>query len=75
METAKLFINGQSQAVSLPNEYRFYGNEVYIRKVGQTVMLFPKEQNWEIFLEGLKSFTSDFMEGERDQGVQQREAL
>ena len=75
METAKLFANGQSQAVRLPKEYRFHGDEVYIRKVGQTVMLFPKEQTWEIFLEGLNSFTPDFMESERNQSIQQREAL
>ena len=70
METAKLFVNGQSQAVRLPKEYRFSGNEVFIRKVGNTVMLFPKESAWETFLNGLNSFTEDFFEGGRNQGVQ-----
>jgi len=60
MKTAKLFLNGQSQAVRLPKEYRFPGNEVYIRKVGNAVMLFPKEHAWETFLNGLNSFTDDF---------------
>jgi antitoxin VapB len=31
---AKLFQNGKSQAVRLPKEFRFEGNEVYIRKQG-----------------------------------------
>lgn len=70
METAKLFVNGQSQAVRLPKEYRFSGHEVYIQKVGNTVMLFPKDQVWETFLNGLNSFTDDFLENGRNQGVQ-----
>jgi antitoxin VapB len=70
METAKLFVNGQSQAVRLPKEFRFTGTEVYIQKVGNTVMLFPKERIWETFLNGLNSFTEDIFEDERNQGVQ-----
>ncbi|MEW6081877.1 MAG: type II toxin-antitoxin system VapB family antitoxin [Bacillota bacterium] len=70
METAKLFVNGQSQAVRLPKEYRFSGNEVYIQKVGNAVMLFPKERAWETFLNGLNSFTDDFFADGRNQGVQ-----
>jgi antitoxin VapB len=30
METAKLFKNGRSQAVRLPKEFRFEGDEVYV---------------------------------------------
>ncbi len=70
METAKLFLNGQSQAVRLPKEYRFSGNEVFIRKIGNAVMLFPKESAWETFLNGLNSFTEDFFSDGRNQGVQ-----
>jgi antitoxin VapB len=70
VETAKLFVNGQSQAVRLPKEYRFSGSEVYIQKVGDAVMLFPKERAWETFLNGLNGFTDDFFEEGRDQGVQ-----
>jgi antitoxin VapB len=70
METAKLFVNGQSQAVRLPKEYRFSGNEVYIQKVGHAVMLFPKERAWETFLNGLNSFTDDFFADGRNQGIQ-----
>lgn len=32
MQTAKLFKNGRSQAVRLPAEYRFEGDEVMIRR-------------------------------------------
>jgi len=75
MKTAKIFTNGQSQAVRLPKEYRFSGDEVYIKKVGSTVMLFPKDRLWETHLEGLYGFSDDFMEdGRPPQGeLQERE--
>lgn len=62
MLTAKLFVNGSSQAVRLPKEYRFAGTEVYAQKIGDTVMLVPKEKAWETFLEGINSFTDDYIE-------------
>ena len=39
MMTAKLFENGRSQAVRLPKEYRFNGDEVAINKVGDIVIM------------------------------------
>ncbi|HTW69241.1 MAG TPA: AbrB/MazE/SpoVT family DNA-binding domain-containing protein, partial [Acetobacteraceae bacterium] len=41
--TAKLFMNGRSQAVRLPREFRFEGDEVRIRRVGRGVLLEPME--------------------------------
>ena len=41
--TAKLFMRGRSQAVPLPNEYRFDGEEVRVSKVGDKVILEPLE--------------------------------
>lgn len=76
MEIAKIFKNGRSQAVRLPKEYRFAGDEVYVKKVGNIVMLYPKEQVWETFVDGVNSFTDDFMAAGRDQGEhQEREPL
>lgn len=42
MQTAKLFKNGRSQAVRLPKEFRFEGEEVYVRREGNSVVLSPK---------------------------------
>lgn len=41
-QTARLFTNGNSQAVRLPKEFRFEGDEVIIKKVGSAVILLPK---------------------------------
>ncbi len=43
MQTAKLFKNGRSQAVRLPKDFRFDGDEVYVRREGDSVILSPKE--------------------------------
>ena len=71
MQTAKLFMNGRSQAVRLPKECQFHGNDVLIRKVGDAVILFPHDKDWTVFLDGLNGFTSDFLEDGRDQGNEQ----
>lgn len=39
MRPAKLFSHGGSQAVRLPKEFRFEGTEVYVRRVGNEVVL------------------------------------
>ena len=76
MQTAKLFANGGSQAVRLPKDCRFEGTEVYIKRVGSVVMLFPVDDPWRPLVESLDEFTDDFMEGGRDQGKhEQREPL
>jgi antitoxin VapB len=44
MKTAKLFKNGRSQAVRLPKEFQFQGDQVRIRRLGRGVLLEPLEQ-------------------------------
>lgn len=76
MKTAKLFKNGQSQAVRLPKEFRMPGSEVYIKKQGEAVVLLPKESSWRSLFESLDHFEKDFRI-ERNQPVadQKREPL
>ena len=76
MQTARLFINGRSQAVRLPKEYQFKGENVYIQKVGEAVILVPFDKDWEVFIHGINSFSDDFMAEGRLQGNdQERENL
>ncbi len=60
MDIAKLFINGRSQAVRLPKEYRFEGTEVFIKKVGEIVLLIPKDKAWQAHEAGVDYFSEDF---------------
>jgi antitoxin VapB len=76
MQTAKLFMNGRSQAVRLPKDFQFSGDDVYIRKHGDAVILVPKDKAWETFLRGLDTFSEDFMSEGRGQWIsERREAL
>lgn len=43
--TAKLFMLGEDQAVELPDEFRFTGEEVRISKIGDMVVLEPLEMS------------------------------
>lgn len=72
METARLFKNGRSQAVRLPKEFRFEGDRVYVKRVGNAVVLLPYSGSWEGLFESLGAFSDDFME-ERGQPVREEE--
>ncbi len=61
MKTAKIFQNGQSQAVRLPKEFRFDDSEVFIKKTGNVVQLIPRSDSWNSLFGSLKKFSSDFM--------------
>ena len=79
---AKLFMNGRSQAVRLPAEFRFEGTEVNIRRdptTGEVILSARPRRtgSWEKFfaaLDALKpeDIPEDFMK-DRDQGVQERD--
>ncbi|MET0333270.1 MAG: AbrB/MazE/SpoVT family DNA-binding domain-containing protein [Rhizobacter sp.] len=52
-KTAKLFTNGGSQAVRLPAEFRFEGDEVYIRRdprTGSVILSARPELSWVEFM-------------------------
>lgn len=72
--TAKLFMNGRSQAVRLPAKYRFDCEEVYIRRDPETgdVVISRKPGSWEDFFEMMDDIDvpEDFM-GERDNELPQ----
>jgi antitoxin VapB len=69
MQTTKLFQNGQSQAVRLPKEFRFQGDKVFIKRMGNAVVLLPYTDSWQSLFESLDKFSDDFME-QREQPEQ-----
>ena len=76
MLTAKVFENGRSQAVRLPKECRFTDDEVSVNKIGDIVILMPKNNKWAGFLNSLNMFSNDFMcDGRKQPTTQERESL
>lgn len=63
METsAKLFINGRSQAVRIPKAYQFKGvSEVRIRKEGDALVIVPVRKTWESYATEAPAVGNDFM--------------
>ena len=76
-QSAKIFINGRSQAVRLPAAYRFNCNEVFIRKDPKTgdVILSSKPENWDDFFQLLKTakIPKHFMADREDSLPQKRD--
>ena len=75
LQVAKLFTNGQSQAVRLPKNFRFKGKEVYIRKVGNEVILSLKKPSWEAFFRMKSAFSDDFLLERDNKKPQEREGF
>ena len=74
--TAKLFRNGRSQAVRLPSDFRFDGDEVYIRKNAATgdVILSRRPDSWDDFftLAARMGAAENFPTDRNDQAPQKR---
>ena len=76
MQTAKVFTSGRSQAVRIPKEYRFEVSEVFINRVGDSLILTPVSKIQDVYQQGLESFSSDFLaDGRPEQIPTQREGL
>jgi len=75
MKTAKIFQNGQSQAVRLPKEFRFDDSEVFIKKTGNVVQLIPRSDSWNSLFGSLKKFSGDFMSERIQPELETREGL
>ena len=75
MQTAELFLDGKNQAVRLPNEYRFSGDEVFVKRVGQAVVLLPHDAPWQPLIDSLAMFTDDFMASRSQPPLQDRESV
>ncbi len=75
MDIAKVFINGRSQAVRLPKDYRLEGSEVYVKKIDDVVLLIPKDSAWKVLESGVNYFTKDYLQERNQPGIQERDDL
>ncbi len=75
VQTAKLFYNGRSQAVGLPQEFRFQGDKVLIRREGEDVILSPRPQSWDDFFADPQTVPGDFLADRNDFPPQERDAF
>lgn len=72
MHATRIFMNGASQAVRLPAEYRFAKPDVCIARIGTMVVIFPKDEAWNLFESAIGGVGDDFKRP--SQGAAEREA-
>jgi antitoxin VapB len=74
-QIARVFKNGRSQAVRLPEEFRFKEDRVLIRKNGKNIILSPIPRSWEAFFKKTPLPSADFMSNREDLPAQKREEI
>jgi antitoxin VapB len=72
---AKLFVNGRSQAVRLPVEFRFSGTQVRVTQQGRGVLLEPLAPTVDDWFTELDRFTEPFPTARRQPRAQKRERV
>ena len=76
MNRAKIFKNGDSQAIRLPKEFRFKGKEVYIRKEGNSVIISPIDDAVDRLWKTINSLSDDFnLERNQPKTIEKRESI
>lgn len=73
-QTARVGKNNRAQVVTIPLEYRFPEGvrDVFIRKVGEDVILSPRPSDWSAFFNSSVRASDDFMVGVEDLPLQER---
>lgn len=61
-QTAKVFMSGASQAVRLPQEFRFDCDQVAIRRVGRHIILSPRFADWDDYWANAARPSEDFVD-------------
>lgn len=62
METAKVFSNSESQLVALPKNFHINGEEVFVNRIADVLILVPTNRSAKDMMQTLGLFTDDFME-------------
>lgn len=76
METANVTTGTHGQSVELPEGFQLDASEVYLKRVGRSVLLIPKDADiWDVMADGLERFTDDFMQNRSQPPEQSREVL
>jgi antitoxin VapB len=76
MKTVKVFKSGNSQAIRIPKEYQVNEEELIINKIGNSIILFPRNDPWDLFKKSLSEFSDDFFaEGRKQPAMQKRDSF
>jgi antitoxin VapB len=74
-EVIDIKTNKSVQSVKIPQKMRLDDKKVFIRKLGNALYIIPFSNPWGSLIEGVDSFTSDFMLSRDEPASQTRESL
>jgi antitoxin VapB len=73
MKTASVINNPNGQVISLPMDVRVEGDEVFVKRIGESIVLIPVHADpWRPLVESLELFSDDFMESRQQPPSQPR---
>jgi antitoxin VapB len=73
MKTAAVVNGANGQSISLPVDVRVEGDQVFVKQIGQSIILIPIHADpWRSFVESLDLFSDDFMESREQPETQSR---
>lgn len=72
MTAAKVFMNGRSQAIRLPLEFRVTTDEVFLKKTAEGFLVMERDP-WELFAEGCRELSGDFMAERKQPQMEKRD--
>jgi antitoxin VapB len=76
MSTAQVVLENGHQVVRLPDGFRLEGNEVFVKRVGRSLLLVPHNTNrWEMLTTSLEQFTDDYMQDRAQPAEQNRDIM
>ncbi|MEH1816321.1 MAG: type II toxin-antitoxin system VapB family antitoxin [Nostoc sp.] len=75
MNTAKISTDGTHQVVILPKDFQLTGTEVYIKKIGNAIVLIAKDNPWQSLIDSLENFSDDYMTTRDQPLIDTRESL
>ncbi len=74
-KTAKILNRGGRQTVQLPKGVSINSKEVFIKVIGDALILIPKDNPWQTLLESLDEFSDDFMERREQTKIDKRDIV
>ena len=75
MDTTKVFVSGNSQAVRIPQHLRLRGETVYIQRIGSALVLLPADDPWGALFLARELVSDDFPAAREQQPWPERAPL
>jgi antitoxin VapB len=70
MNVANIVKDGQRQMVRLPDKFRFSDDKVFVKRIGNAIILIPYHDPWRPLFDSLDKFSDDFMDERNQQETQ-----